>query len=241
MRSIIEPGLLVCLSSEVRGNTKYYKEQLEVAHRTAAGTERSVVEVTKIVRDPAEQKRGEKVRDKSRSLIKSPCTKSKFGLLCPEEREPLLVSRIDQAQAVVNEFNREAVYTHVSLNVFYGVVAQDNVRATQAITSEIRKLMEDMQTGLVELDVKKVRAVAAKARQMEQMLSEDAAIKVDIAVRVARNACKRIVKAGEAVVKEIDRNAIRTIGQARTAFLDLAVNGDDIDVPVLSFARAVEV
>ena len=243
MKLIIEPGLLVSLNSEVSGNTRYYREQLEAAHVTTNGFEQSVTEVTKIVRDPAEQKAAEKVRGKCRSLITSVCTKSRFGLLCPEDREPQLEDRVTSARTLSDDFNRDAVYTHVSFNVFWGVVAQDNVRATAAITTECQKLMEIMQLGLVELDVKKVRAACAKARQMEQMLSSDASLKVDIAVRVARQACKRIVKAGEAVVKEIDRNAIRNIGLARTSFLDLAVNGDDVDfdVPLLSFGRAVEV
>lgn len=242
MKRIIEPGLLVSLNTSVRGNTRYFKEVLEYPHLTAVGEERSKHETTKIITDPDEQKAADKVRDKCRSLIKSVCSQSEFGLLCPEEREDELIEVIEQARELANEFNAAAVYTHVKVSIFWGMVAQDDVRATREIAAEIRDLLQDMQSGLAELDVKKVRAICDKATQMGQMLSTDSKTNVDIAVRAARASCKRIVKAGEAVVKEIDRNTIRTIGMARTSFLDLDDDGEfEIAVPAVSNARVVEV
>lgn len=236
---VIRPGLLVALSSQVRGNTTYLKEQLEYAHLVAGGEERSKWETTKMVIDPAEQEAASKVRDKCRSLIKSVCSKAEFGLLCPEDRRADLLERIEECNELTAEFNREAVYTHVGVSVFWGTVAQDDVRATREIMKEVRELMEDMQSGLAELDVKKVRAIADKARQMGQILTPEAKTKVDIAVNTARRACTRIVKAGEAVVGEIDRQAIRTIGMARTAFLDFDLDEIDVAAPVGN-GRALE-
>ena len=238
---VMVPGLLVNLNSSVRGNTSYYKDQLENPHLVAGGEERSKWETTKIVIDPDEQKAAEKVRDKCRSLIRSVCSSSsKFGLLCPNERKDELIERVAEARVLAADFNREAVYTHVDVNIFWGVVAQDDVQAAQAVVDTVTDLMAKMQTGLAELDAKKVRAICDETVQLKQILTPDARSTTDIAIRTARSACNRIVAAGEAVVKEIDRNAIRTIGMARTSFLDIDYDDDIVVTAPAGNGRALE-
>ena len=222
---IIKPGLLVSLSSKVTGGVHYYKQTIEYPHLTETGEKRSKHETTTIVEDPDEHDRAEKVRSKCRSLIESVC--SSMGpswLLCPEDRKDELVERINQARELARQFNRDAVYTRVDFTAFWGVVAQDDVRAAEAVARAVRELLADIQLGLAELDAKKVRALCDKGIQMGQVLSEDSRTTTQIAIRAAREACKRIVKAGEDVAIEIDRNAIRVVEMARTSFLEI---GDD--------------
>jgi hypothetical protein len=193
---VVRPGLLVSLGTSVKGNTRYYKQQLEAPHEGDGGEERSRWETTKVVFDPAEQERAEKVRSKAGSLIRGVCAKSDFGLLCPEDKAEQLQERIAEAR--------------------------DDVEAVKAISGELRDLMRDMQTGIAELDAKKVRAAADKAVSVGQMLSEDTRKRLDVAIQVARREARRIVKAGETVGLAIDRTVIERIEQSRTAFLDLA-------------------
>jgi hypothetical protein len=226
---IIQPGLLVSLSGRITGGINYYRQTLEYPHRTESGEERSRWNNTKIVIDPEETELAVKTRDKCRSLVKSVCSAAEFGLLCPEDRKPELVARTAQARALAAEFNSRAIHTTISL------IAQDDVRAAASIAEEVRELLEGMQNGLVELDPKKVRAYADKAVKMKQVLVPNRGTNLDIAIRAARAAATKIVAAGETVALEIDRNAIRTIGMARTSFLDIR-DADDDEEPTFSAA-----
>lgn len=219
---VVRPGLLVSLRTSIKGNTKYYKQELEAPHEGESGEERSRWETTKVVFDPDEQERAEKVRNKAISLIRGVCAKSDFGLLCPEDKAEQLQERIVLARGLAKEFNLDAELAYVRVDVMWGVVAQDDVKAVEAITGELRDLMREMQTGVAELDAKKVRAAAAKAVSVGQMLSEDTRKRLDVAIKVARREATRIVKAGETAGLEIDRTVIERIEQSRTAFLDLA-------------------
>jgi hypothetical protein len=219
---VVRPGLLISLGTGVKGNTRYYKQQLEAAHPGDGGEQRSRWETTKIVFDPDEQERAEKVRRKARSLIEGVCAYSAFGLLCPEDRAEQLQERIVEARALAKEFNDGANLAHVRVDVIWGRIAQDDVEAVKAISGELRDLMRDMQTGIGELDAKKVRAAANKAVSVGQMLSEDTRERLQDAIKVARREARRIVKAGETVGLAIDRTVIERIEQSRTAFLDLA-------------------
>lgn len=219
---VVRPGLLVSLGTSVKGNTRYYKQQLEYPHEGDSGEERSSWNTTKVVFDPDEQDRAETVRNKASSLIRGVCARSDFGLLCPEDKAELLQERIAMARALAKEFNDEANLAHVRVDVIWGRIAQDDVEAVKAISSELRDLMRDMQTGVAELDAKKVRAAANKAVSVGQMLSEGTRERLQDAIKVARREASRIVKAGETVGLEIDRTVIDRIEQSRTAFLDLA-------------------
>ena len=53
------------------------------------------------------------------------------------------------------------------------------------------------------------------------MLSPEAAARIQLAVEAARESAKKMVKAGEQAACEIDLRAIRSVTEARTAFLDL--------------------
>jgi hypothetical protein len=102
-----------------------------------------------------------------------------------------------------------------------GRIAQDDVEAIRRINAEVRRLMDDMATGMSNLDVKVIRDAANKARELGGMLTPDAQVRVQFAIDAARNAAKKIVAAGEAASIEVDTIAIRKITEQRTAFLDL--------------------
>jgi hypothetical protein len=215
----LRPGLLVSLKTSSRGNVSYDKIDLEDEHIGVQA--KAKWETTRTIADLVEYEAAKKAQSKASSIIRSVCTVSAFGLLCPEQDADRLDQAIKDAHNVVDQFNSTATLTRVNVYVIAGRIAQDDVEAVRAINSEVRDLMDSMAKGIERLDVKAVRDAASKARQLGGMLNPDAEARVRVAIDAARDAAKQIVKAGEAAAIEVDQRAIRKITEQRTAFLDL--------------------
>ena len=216
----LRPGFLVSLKTSVRGNVNYIPHDRKVSV-SADGSEVTEIETTRVIADPQEFKKAGDARGKARSILSSVCVKSAFGLLCPEAAQAELDAAMKDAHAVVDAFNSTAQLTRVSVYVMVGKIAADDVEAVRAINSEVSDLLAQMQEGLKTLDVKSIRDAANKAKSIGQMLTPDAAVRIQMAIDAARSAARKITKAGETAAAEIDLRAIRKVTEARTAFLDL--------------------
>jgi hypothetical protein len=235
----LRPGLLVSLNTSVRGNVEYYKQDIDAAYRSNDGTVRAKWETEKVIRDPAEYEAAIKIRGKIRSLISGICAKSAFGLLCRQDRKDDLEAAIAEGQQMARDFNRTARLTAVSAYVVTGIIAQDDAQAVQAINSEIRELLQNMEAGVRQLDVESIRDAANRAKNLAAMLTPEAAARVQVAIDAVRTTARQLVKAGETASVEIDARAIRAITESRTAFLDLDDNGQEMAAPVVS-GRALD-
>lgn len=235
----LKSGWLLTLRTEVRGGVSYEKEIIEDREVLDNGAERSIVENTRIVHDPEEQEAAEKLRDKCRAHILSPCARSESGYLCPEEKGKDLFARIDEAQQWVSEFNKEAKLNHIVVKAIPAHIMADDVYATRAVFDDIRGFLRDIDVALREKDATTVRAICDRATNVGRMLDGDAKIKNQLAITVARNAATKIVKAGKNVAGEIDRNALRVIATARTSFLDISPEVE-VETPVTKSARALD-
>jgi hypothetical protein len=238
----MRPGLLVNMSTALKGNTSYRVNQLGeiVAEDGSIVTE---WETERTTRDPAEHAEAIKTRTKIRGLILKVCVTTAFSnvLLCPNSKEPELREAIAEGERLRDEFNAQANVTRIGFHVYVGRIAQDDEMAIKSITSEIRQLMDEMQQGLVQLDVEAVRDAANKAQAMSGMLARNARMNMQTAIDAARasaTATKKLAKAGEAAAREIDSAAIARIDKARTAFLDIeeAIDAEQIEIrqPVMS-------
>lgn len=235
----LRPGLLVALNTSIKGNISYGTREIEGAHIDENGEQIARWETTRIIMDPEEHELAWKVRIRARNLIKSVCAKSAFGLLCPEDRADELIAAIAESRKLVAGFNDQAMLTSLSVNVIFGRIAQDDVEAVRAISGELRDLMEEMQSGLKNLDVKRVRDAAAKAKQVGEMLAPEKREKLEEAIKVARNSARQIVKAGAEVAIEIDKVAIEQIDMTRVAFLDIEESLPPVIAPEMD-ARGVD-
>jgi hypothetical protein len=215
----LRPGLLVSLKTSLRGNVKYDKVDLNEEHDGAQ--EKVKWETTRTIDDAAEYDAGKKAQSRASSIIRGVCTKSAFGLLCPEAQAWRLDDAVAQAHAVVDAFNATAQLSRLSVFVIAGKIASDDVEAVRAINSEVRDLIDTMADGMQKLDAKTIRDAADKARDLGNMLSPEASVRVAVAIKTARDAAKQIVKAGEAASIEVDQYAINQLKTQRTAFLDL--------------------
>ena len=219
--STLRPGLLVSLKTSIRGNVSYKTRDIEKEHQVGEGETRARWETERTVENKAELTRATKARGKARHAISSVCSRTSFGLLCPESWEKSLQEGIARARQIATDFNARARVTELAVYVIVGRVAQDDVEAVRAINSEVRDLMREMTVGIKELDPRRVRDAANRARSVGAMLTPEAAERIKSAIEVARASARQIIKAGEEAAKEVDRESIKKINQVRTAFLDL--------------------
>ena len=236
----LRPGFLVSLKTSCRGNVSYQKTELEGAHLVeGTGAQKARWETTRLIADPDEHERAAKARSEAARKIRSVCTHSAFGLLCPESDAEKLEAAIKAAREIADAFNDTATLSRVTVYVMTGRIAADDVEAVRAINGEIRDLMDSMQDGIKRLDVKAIREAASRAKEIGAMLPADAQARVQIAVETARAAATNLVKAGETAAKEVDQSAIRKITDMRTAFLDLDADGKPVEAPKAE-ARGVD-
>lgn len=217
----LRPGFLVSLHTSVTGNVSYDRRDLERERVTKEGVAKSKWETERTVNDPEEHDESVRVRNKASTLIRSVCAKSSFGLLCPKSDKNELDKAIAEAREIVQEFNDRARITRIGVYVMVGEIAQTDEEAVRGINANIRDLMREMDQGIRNLDVKQIREANTKAKQLGSMLTPEASAKVQMAIDAARQAARKIVKAGEVASGEIDKAAIRRITEARTMFLDL--------------------
>lgn len=219
--STLRPGLLVSLKTSVVGNVSYTRRVIKPETKTESGTQEAVWETERVIIDPDEHEAAKKARQRARALITQVCTASAFGLLCPEDTTPNLEQAISDARSVADAFNEVSKLSRIYIYVITGRIASDDVEAMRAINSEVRDLLDDMEQGTKNLDVKSIREAAARAKNLGSMLSPDAAVRLQLAIDAARGAARKIVAAGEQAAQEIDVVAVRRIKESRTAFLDL--------------------
>lgn len=247
--STLRPGLLVSLKTTVTGNVQYRKRTIEAEHLTEDGAEMARWETERTIADKAEHEAAQKARSMAGSCVRSVCAHSAFGLLCPENRADELEKAIADARKIAADFNETASLTRLGVYVITGRIAPDDVEAVRAINSEVRDLLADMAEGVKDLDVKRIRDAANKARSIGSMLSPDSTARIQIAIDAARSSARKIVKAGEQAAQEVDRRAIRQITEQRTAFLDIddtrevaapAVETRAIDFAAVKYARGLD-
>lgn len=225
--STLRPGFLVSLKTTLRGGVHYVRKDLtaeQEAEAAAAATgERTKWETERTINDPKEYKAARTARSKAAGLVRSVCSQSAFGLLCPEVDSDKLEKAVAAARKVIDDFNTSSSLSTISIFVLTGRVMPDDVEAVRAINSEIRELMADMATGIEGNNVEAIREAASRVKGIGEMLSADAQAKVQLAVETARSTAKSIVKNGSG---DVDVSAVRRIKDLSKSFLDLDDAGE---------------
>jgi hypothetical protein len=236
----LRPGLLVSMTTSVQGNVTYHGIDRDVRRDDKA--EVTDIHTRKRVADVEEQERAIKQRTKIRGLILSVCVSTAFSntLLCPNSKEGELRDAIAMARKLTDEFNATATTTNISFYVFTGRIAQDDVETVRAIRAEVRQLVDNMQAGVKALDPKLIRDNANKATEIGKMISPEVGSRLDTAVKAARAAATKLVKAGEQAAKEIDKQALAKLSMARTSFLDLGTDSSSSFQEPKQSGRAID-
>lgn len=224
--SLLKPGFLVSLKTSLQGGVSYQRVDLD-ADKPEGDDAAAIArwETTRRIDDPDEHKRAVKARGAASALIRAVCTHTAFGLLCPESRGSELDEAIRDAQALIDTHNQAAHSTHVRVYVLRGRIASTDEEAVRALSSEVREVLEEMQSGIRRLDVEGIRSAASRARKLGAILDAEQATKVNRAVEAARDAAKQIVKRIDVEAADAVRAVAETmsgpIEQARFAFLEL--------------------
>jgi hypothetical protein len=236
--STLVPGLLVHVSTSIKGNVKYLKTEGE-SYIREDGSEYTDWETERTVKDPKEQKLATEIRSKARSLIVGVCAATEHGLLCPEADREKLEEAYVKARKLVSDFNATAKTTRLKFNALAGRIAPDDLQAVRAINGEVRDLISEMQEGIEALDVERVRDAAQRAKKIGNMLSDEAKERIADAVNAVRKVAKDIVEAGEQAAIEVDASVINKLAAARTAFLDLD-DAAEVQAPADTSGRALD-
>ncbi len=237
--STLRPGLLVSLSTQVVGNVHYRTTTIEPERLTEDGGLAGSWKTDKTIADAQEHSIGIETRAAALAMVRGPCARTPFGLLCPEDKRDLLDASISEAQRRVDRFNETAKMTRIKLYVMVGKIAQDDVEAAQKITGEVGELLAAMAAGAENLDVETIRSAANAATSIGRMLSAELQERLSKTVAAARKTARQIVKAGDSTeVVKIDTALIRELTETRAAFLDLE-EPDEIAAPVTS-GRALD-
>lgn len=235
--STLRPGLLISLTSRLIGNIHYEKENLR--HKKTAGGEEAEWKTKRTIQDLQEHLAGRKAQSAARSCITRVCSKTAFGLLCPEAKAKELEAAIADARKLTDAFNRKAKLSNLQVYVIAGKVSPDDVEAVRAINGEVRGLIKAMEDGIKNLDVEAVRAAANDARRIGTMLSSDASGRIKEAIDQARTAARKIVKAGETAAGTVDQEVLKNLERSRTSFLDMD-GGVGAAVPEAEAGRALD-
>jgi hypothetical protein len=245
--SIIRPGLLVSLKTNVVGGVSYQKVTLEADHSVGEKQRRARWETTRQITDAEEHEAAVITRGKCRSVVAAVCCPSSHGLLCPQSNEDKLTAAIAEAHELANAFNVNAVHTRVEVYVITGRVADSDQQAAAAIGAEVRDLIDAMQKGVAAADPKAIRAAANEARAMAGMLSADVQDKVSKAIAevrtVARDIVRRVEKTGETAASIVNGLQLERLNDARIAVLDLTgdfESADQLSLPVAGRALELE-
>lgn len=236
--STIVPGLLVNIKTSIKGNVSYDKGEEKVVNKRD-GAEVTEWETTRIVKDPVEQAAATEVRSKARNLIVSVCATSEFGLLCPDNKRADLDKAFTEARRLCTEFNATAKTTRVKFNAIAGHIAADDISAVRAINSEVRDLLGEMKAGVKALDVERVRDAAKRAKKLGSMLAPDAQSRIEDTLKLVRSQATKIAKAADQSSVEIDKETIRSLNAARTAFLDLD-DATEVQAPADTTGRNID-
>jgi len=235
----IRPGLLVAVKTSIKGNVSYKKSDTHVV-ALEDGSERAEWDTERRIKDAAEQEAATKARGRARTLISSVCSATDFGYLCPVMLKPELDKAIDEAKKICDEFNKTSKFTKIRFGAVQGSIAQNDYQAVRAIRREVTELITDMTDGLKNLDVSTVREAATRAKQLGQMLSPEAEVRLELAIKQARESARKLAKqieeAGDKGVTEIDRVTIARLTEARTAFLDLD-GANEVEMPTAQGAK----
>jgi hypothetical protein len=231
MKTVLKPGILVSLKTALRGNIHYDRHDLTPDYSDQNGAEACEKwETVKTIADVREHEAATTARNFASTTIRRQCQPTAFGLLCPVSNEDALDSAVREARATVDAFNDTARQTSVEVYVIKGRIAETDEEATRALVSEVKSLLDDMETGIRDLDPEKIRKAATEAKQVSAMMAPEQETAVGEAIDAARSAAraivKRVEKGGEKAERVLMSISMRPIDEARFAFLDL---GGDLD------------
>jgi len=246
---IIRPGLLVQLKTKVRGGVSYQRIDLETGEEVPEGETVARWETRRAIRNADEYKAATKVRSDARHSVERACVGTSFGLLCPQSSEADLDAFEARAHELVDAHNRACKHTYVEFYVLRGRIMASDEQAARAIASEVRDLVDRMNSAIRSGDPYSIRDAASRAAEASVMLTDEKAAVVTLAVQAARKAArtvvKRVQKGGEALATVLQELNTKPLQVARMSLLDVdappAASAPDEEMPAVQGQRFADI
>lgn len=234
----VRPGYLVNLTTRLVGGVEYTREELE--RDLAGATEHTAWRTDKVVADKDEHAQAVAVRGRVRSIIRSACVWTPFGMICPVEvrepepwpdgrpgsKTPTLDLRIAEARALADSFNAAARHSRVTFSTLRGEIAENAADAVRAVREEVAALLGELRQAVAVGDVASIRDVAQKATQMGRLVEEGTAARTALeravkeARRVRSELVKRVGEGAEAVAEVLAGAQVSVIATAMMTFTE---------------------
>jgi hypothetical protein len=218
----VQPGYLVVLKTKVRGGIERRREELD--HHRDGAADVAAWKTTRRIEDLEEFEAASAVRSSARNLVRKACLHTPFGLICLKSRRPELDQALVTAHSMVDAHNAQAEHTRVKIACLMGEIAQSEAEAIEAVTGEIRDLLEDLKSATADGRVEDIRDVANRARVMQQMLDpeSDASETMKRAIKasrtIARAVAKHVEAEGEDLATVLEAANMQPIAQAAFFF-----------------------
>lgn len=236
----IQPGWLVSLKTRVRGNVKYFREDLG---QTVEGlTQEAQWKTTRIIRDCSELTNAEQTRSAIGVAIRRNCIDTPFGLLLRNDRLADFDTAVESCKEVRDRFNAGAEHTRIEFYVVKGYIAENDVEAARSILAMVQSEVDNIRVALDNCDIDALRKASSNAKKFGQMLNESEADRVNGVVKIARQAARKLAKEiaerGTTMVEVAEVEEMKAaINETRFAFLDVSDSVDMADVQVVNEAR----
>lgn len=219
---IMVPGILVALKTSVSGGIEYQRNALEEDKEGRVKR----WETTRIMQDPVERRAAGEAASRAAGLVAKLCVRTSFGLLCRNDREGELDQAVIEMRRQVARWNFGARHSFVYVSAIKGRIADNDEEAMRAIIEEAKELLDRMEQGLTEVDVKLIRDAASRARRLTEMMTEETDAQVTAAITAARQAARAIVRRGDDLADKVAQGLIEAerevFEKARFSFLETA-------------------
>jgi len=209
----LNPCILVTEKLCVERGVTYDKRDVEVqAHND--GSEDATWETQRHFKNKEETKKADQVYSNARYMIRSKCLYTEVGYVCPAKDRKQLLDAIDQARALVDDFNARAKFCSITFRVLLTNINPSNKDGVEALRETIKRNTEALKEAIKEFDVKRTRNMLVATRPVMDILMDGAAKTALEKVREeAREMASQIAEIVRAYDDNIENALVSQAGQ----------------------------
>ena len=224
----LPPAVLVGGSISVRSDGISYEkldEKVEETSRVDGDKDVATVKTSRRhVRAAEELVRAQDTVRAIRVAMRKVCRSTVIGWISLQSQADDLRTFIEKSKEQAAEHNSGATHHKVRVSLVRAIIATDDERAAREIAGQVNDLLGEFKEALEAADIKAIRDVAVRAKNLSPILDTgDGSVflsAVDAARRAANKIAKEVEKKGRAledVRREIDLSPVEV---ARAAFLE---------------------
>lgn len=225
---VVVPCALVAPAIRIRKRTgrgpavRYVREDVDRTEKALPDgrdkTETLVRKTTRIIDAVEEYRAADSDRGRMRNRILELCKDTVIGWLCPRSREPELRQRIAEVQAEIAALNAGYQYYRLTDGCVVALIETDANVAAQTVRDALKDALDNLREAFEAGDVETMRKIATGLKGFDALVNDEAAQKVEEAIREARRIARVIVRETEKKGREL----AEVLAELRTDAIDAA-------------------